>query len=101
MAVLAMGATMFALRPATVLARSAPQAFRDISRENDRGWKDNTLRPRHAALAKNFTGLLPSPPPLVRGCAEQQPDGCAVRPGFNAVTGIGSIKERAAVDALR
>jgi hypothetical protein len=84
-----------------VLARSAPQAFRDISRENDRGWKDNTLRPRHAALAKNFTGLLPSPPPLVRGCAEQQPDGCAVRPGFNAVTGIGSIKERAAVDALR
>jgi hypothetical protein len=84
-----------------VLARSAPQAFRDISRENDRGWKDNTLRPRHAPLPKNFTGLLPSPPPLVRGCVEQQPDGCAVRPGFNAVTGIGSIKERAAVDALR
>ncbi len=26
------------------LARSAPQAFRDVTRENDRGWKDNTLR---------------------------------------------------------
>ncbi len=84
-----------------VLARTAPQAFRDISRENDRGWKDNTLRPRRPPLAKNFTGLLPTPPPLVRGCAEQQPDGCAVRPGYDAVTGIGSIKERAAVDALR
>ncbi len=37
----------------------------------------------------------------MKGCAEQQPDGCAVTTGFDAVTGIGSIKERAAVDALR
>ena len=83
------------------LARTAPQAFRDISRENDRGWKDNTLRPRHNPLPKGFKGLLPTPPPLVKGCAEQQPDGCTVTTGFDAVTGIGSIKTHAAVDALR
>jgi hypothetical protein len=84
-----------------VLARTNPAAFRDISRENDRGWKDNTLRPRRAPLPKNFKGILPSPPPLVKGCADQQPDGCTVTTGFDAATGIGSLKERAAVDALR
>jgi hypothetical protein len=84
-----------------VLARTNPTAFRDISRENDRGWKDNTLRPRRAPLPKNFKGILPSPPPLVKGCSDQQPDGCTVTNGFDAATGIGSIKERAAVDALR
>jgi hypothetical protein len=84
-----------------VLARTAPQAFRDVSRENDRGWKDNNLRPLRKPLPKNYRGFLPTPPPLVKGCAEQQPDGCAVTTGFDAVTGIGSIKERAAVDALR
>jgi hypothetical protein len=84
-----------------VLARTSPQAFRDISRENDRGWKDNTLRPRVGPLPKGFKGLLPSPPPHVKGCAEQQPDGCTVTTGFDAVTGLGSIKTRAAVDALR
>ncbi len=83
------------------LARSAPQAFRDVSRENDRGWKDNNLRPRRAPLPKNYRGIVPTPPPLVKGCTEQQPDGCAVTSGFDAVTGIGSIKERAAIDALR
>ncbi len=84
-----------------VLAKNAPQAFRDVSRENDRGWKDNTLRPRRNPLPKNFRGLVPPAPPLVKGCVEQQPDGCAVTTGYDAVTGIGSIKERAAVDALR
>jgi hypothetical protein len=83
------------------LARTSPQAFRDISRENDRGWKDNTLRPRRNPLPKGFKGLLPTPAPLVKGCAEQQPDGCTVTTGFDAVTGLGSIKTRAAVDALR
>jgi hypothetical protein len=83
------------------LARSAPQAFREITRENDRGWKDNTLRPRRPPLPKNYKGILPSPPPLVKGCAQQQPEGCSVTTGFNAVTGIGSIKQRGAVDALR
>jgi hypothetical protein len=84
-----------------VLSRNAPQAFRDISRENDRGWKDNNLRPRRNPLPKNYKGILPTPPPIVKGCVDQQPDGCAVTAGFDAVTGIGSIKERAAVDALR
>jgi Pro-kumamolisin, activation domain len=83
------------------LARTSPAAFRDITRENDRGWKDNTLRPRPLPLPKNFRGLLPTPAPLMKGCAEEQPDGCTVTTGFDAVTGIGSIKERAAVDALR
>ncbi|MBV9439248.1 MAG: hypothetical protein JOZ24_04575, partial [Candidatus Eremiobacteraeota bacterium] len=84
-----------------VLARNAPAAFRDVSRENDRGWKDNTLRPLRQPIPKNFRGVLPTPPPLVRGCLEQQNDGCTVTAGFDAVTGIGSIKERAAVAALR
>ncbi len=84
-----------------VLARSAPQAFRPVTRENDRGWKDNTLRPRRDPLPKDYRGILPSPPPFVKGCPDQQPDGCTVTQGFNAVTGIGSLKERAAVDALR
>jgi hypothetical protein len=84
-----------------VLAKASPQAFRDVTRENDRGWKDNTLRPRRAPLPKNYRGILPTPPPLVKGCPDQQPDGCTVTTGFDAVTGIGSIKERAAVDALR
>jgi hypothetical protein len=84
-----------------VLAHTSPAAFRDVSRENDRGWKDNTLRPRRAPLPKNFKGILPSPPPMVKGCPDQQPDGCTVTTGFDAVTGIGSLKERAAVDALR
>ena len=84
-----------------VLAKSAPQAFRDVSRENDRGWKDNTLRPRRLPLPKNYRGILPTPAPLVKGCVEQQPDGCTVTTGFDAATGIGSLKERAAVDALR
>ncbi len=37
----------------------------------------------------------------MKGCPDQQPDGCTVTQGFNAVTGIGSLKEHAAVDALR
>jgi hypothetical protein len=84
-----------------VLAKTAPQAFRDIQRENDRGWKDNTLRPRRLPPPKNFTGLLPTPEPLVKGCAEQQPDGCTVTKGFDAVTGIGSLLEAPAAAALR
>ena len=83
------------------LARTAPAAFRDVSRENDRGWKDNTLRPRRKPAPKNFRGILPTPAPLVRGCTDQQPDGCTVTTGYDAVTGIGSIKEKAAVEALR
>ena len=83
------------------LAKAAPSAFRDVTLENDRGWKDNTLRPRRKPVPKNFRGVIPTPAPLVRGCVEQQPDGCTVRPGYDAVTGIGTLKEKAAVDALR
>ncbi len=83
------------------LARSAPTAFRDVTRENDRGWKDNTLRPRRDPLPKNYKGILPTPPPFVKGCPDQQPDGCTVTQGFDAVTGIGSLKENAAVAALK
>ena len=83
-----------------VLAKTAPAAFRDVQRENDRGWKDNTLRPRRVPPPKNFVGLLPTPAPLVKGCADEQPDGCTVTKGFDAVTGIGSLLEGPAVAAL-
>ena len=83
------------------LARSTPAAFRDVLRENDRGLKDNTLRPRRLPPPKNFKGVLPPPPRFVKGCTDQQPDGCGVTRGFDAISGIGSLKERAAVDALR
>ncbi len=84
-----------------VLAKAAPAAFRDVTRENDRGWTDNDLRPRRPPLPKNFKGIIPPAPTIVKGCNALQNDGCSARPGFDAVTGIGSIKERAAVEALR
>lgn len=84
-----------------VLANATPAAFRDVQRENDRGWKDNTLRPRPTPLAKNYRGILPTPAPLVRACSDQQNDGCTATRGFDAVSGIGSLLEHAAVDALR
>ncbi|HXP94532.1 MAG TPA: protease pro-enzyme activation domain-containing protein [Candidatus Binatia bacterium] len=82
------------------LARVHPDAFRDISRENDRGYVDNTIRPQRLPLPLNYRGALPSPPPTVKGCAGVQPDGCTVKIGYDAVTGIGSLKERAAARAL-
>jgi hypothetical protein len=82
------------------LARSAPAAFRDVQRENDRGWKDNTLRARPTPLPKGYRGVLPSPPPLAHGCAGIQNDGCSVTKGYDAVTGIGDLMERAAAAAL-
>jgi kumamolisin len=83
-----------------VLARSNPKAFRDISRENDRFYFDNTLRPRPIALPIGYRGVLPTPPPLVYGCAGIQPRGCTVAEGYDAVTGIGSLQQRAAIEAL-
>jgi subtilase family serine protease len=82
------------------LARSHPEAFRDVVRENDRGYIDNTIRPRILPPPLDYRGALPSPPPLVQGCAGVQPEGCTVKTGYDAVTGIGSIKERAAAQAL-
>jgi subtilase family serine protease len=83
------------------LANLAPKAFRDVQRENDRGYTDNTLRPRRLPLPKGYRGIVPATPAPVNGCTAVQPAGCSVRPGFNAVNGLGSLKEKVAVDALR
>jgi hypothetical protein len=83
-----------------VLARAHPDAFRDVLRENDRGYMDNTIRPQRLPLPLDYRGVIPSPPPTVKGCIGVQPDGCAVKQGYDAVTGIGSLKERAAARAL-
>lgn len=84
-----------------VLANAAPAAFRDIRGENDRRYLDNTIRPRPSPPPKNFRGLIPPTPAAVLGCKPAQPQGCAVRQGYDAVTGIGSLRERAAIEALR
>jgi len=83
------------------LAKSAPKAFRDVQRENDRGFTDNTLRPRRLPLPKDFRGQVPPPPKPVYGCAAIEPRGCTARVGYDAVSGIGVLMEKAAVDALR
>jgi len=82
------------------LAKIAPTAFRDVSRENDRGYIDNTLRPLRNRLPKGYRGIVPPTPKAVNGCPGVQPAGCSVRSGFDAVTGLGSLKENAAVAAL-
>lgn len=84
-----------------VLAKAHPEAFRDIAAENDRRYFDNTIRPRVPPPPKDFHGVLPPPPAYIYGCKPAQAQGCTVRKGYDAVTGIGSIKERTAVDALR
>lgn len=83
------------------LAKAHPEAFRDVTAENTRRYLDNTLRPRVPPPAKDFRGVLASPPPLVYGCKPAQSQGCTVRKGYDAVTGIGSLKEKTAVAALR
>jgi hypothetical protein len=83
------------------LARQAPSAFRDIDGDDDRGYVDNTLHPRPLPLPLGYRGVLPSPPPTVVGCTQVQPHGCAAVTGYDAITGIGSLKERAAIDALK
>lgn len=83
------------------LAKLAPKAFRDVQRENDRGYTDNTLRPQRVPLPTGFTGRVPLPPKPVVGCAAIQPHGCSARVGYDAVSGIGSLLEKAALDALR
>jgi hypothetical protein len=82
------------------LAKLAPTAFRDVARENDRGYLDNTLRPLRNRLPKGYRGIVPPAPKAVNGCPGVQPAGCSARSGFDAVTGIGSLKENAAVAAL-
>ncbi len=82
------------------LASAHPQAFRDVVGPNDRGYADNALRPRPAPLPLGFRGVIPSPPPPVRGCLTVRPRGCDVDKGYDLVTGLGSLLERAAVAAL-
>ena len=84
-----------------VLARAHPEAFRDVRAENDRRYVDNTLRPRRVPLPKGYRGVVPPQPVAVLGCRVAQSDGCSVKAGFDAVTGIGSLKETTAVNALR
>ena len=84
-----------------VLAKAAPQAFRDVVNGNDRGYDDNTLRPRGLPLPLDYKGIIPTPRPLARGCAPAQANGCTVRTGYDAVTGIGSLREQSAINALR
>ncbi|MBV8601664.1 MAG: hypothetical protein JO359_08910 [Candidatus Eremiobacteraeota bacterium] len=84
-----------------LLAQRAPGAFHDVVRDNDRGYLDNNIRPPRPSLPLNFKGVLPSPPPLVYGCPDIATRGCVVKPGYDAVTGIGSIRAKTAADALR
>jgi hypothetical protein len=83
------------------LAGAHPEAFRDIHRANDRGISDNTIRARRMPLPLDYRGPVPTQPPTVRGCEKIQPNGCAVVKGYDAVTGIGSLKENAAIAALK
>ncbi|MGH7717112.1 MAG: S53 family peptidase [Vulcanimicrobiaceae bacterium] len=84
-----------------LLAAKAPQAFRDISRDDDRGLKDNNLRNPAKPLPLKYKGVIPTPEPIVYGCQGIAPRGCEVKPGFDAVTGIGSLLGRQALDALK
>ena len=83
------------------LARAAPGAYRDVARENDRGYNTNTLHLPPKPRPLGYRGIIATPPPLANGCGAIQQNGCQVRPGYDAVTGIGSLKEQAAIDALR
>ncbi len=82
------------------LASAHPEAFRDIFHANDRGLKDNTIRQRRLPLPLDYRGPVPTPPPTVAGCLQIQPHGCEVVKGYDAVTGLGSIRESAAISAL-
>jgi hypothetical protein len=62
--------------------------------------KDNTIRPRRLPLPLDYKGPVPTPPPTVMGCTQIQPSGCAVVKGYDAVTGLGSLQENAAISAL-
>jgi hypothetical protein len=83
------------------LARAHPNAFRDVTAENDRRIFDNTLRPRPSPSPRDFRGVVASPLPLVYGCRSVQPQGCTVKKGYNPVTGIGSLKEKTAASELK
>lgn len=83
-----------------LLAQKAPDAFRDVVRDNDRGYKDNNLRQPPKPLPLNYKGVIPTPAPITYGCPDVAPRGCEVKRGFDAVTGIGSLLGKPAVKAL-
>jgi hypothetical protein len=84
-----------------VLATAHPNAFRDIVAANDRGYADNALHPIPLPLPLGYRGVLPPTPPPVRGCLDVRPRGCDVDTGYDLVTGLGSLKEKTASDALK
>jgi subtilase family serine protease len=84
-----------------LLDKRAPDAFRDVVRDNDRGYRDNNLRLPGKILPLDYKGIIPTPAPIVYGCADVAPRGCEVKPGFDAVTGIGSLLGKPAVEALK
>jgi len=83
------------------LARAHPEAYRDVTEPNDRGYRDNTLHPRNLPPPLGFAGVLPPPPATVKGCPRVRPSGCDVTTGYDLVTGIGSLKEQTALSALQ
>jgi hypothetical protein len=95
-------------RPTTVsdlyvLAKNAPKAFRPTKYENDRAKRNNTLETRASPLPKGYRGPIPTAPPTVAGCVAVQRSGCSIVPtgGYNPVTGLGSLQQRAAIAALQ
>lgn len=82
------------------LDAEAPQAFHDVVRDNDRGYRDNNLRRPVKPLPLKYKGVIPTPAPIVYGCPEVTPRGCEVKRGFDAVTGIGSLLAKPALKAL-
>ena len=83
------------------LAKRTPDAFRNVTRDNDRGYRDNNLRPAPSPLPLKYKGLLPTPAPLIYGCQDIAPRGCEVKRGYSAVTGIGSLLGKPTLDALK
>ncbi len=86
-----------------VLANTAPTAFRATKFENDRAKRNNTLETRASPLPKGYRGPIPTAAPTVAGCTSTQRNGCSIVPtgGYNPVTGLGSLQQRAAIDALK
>ncbi len=86
-----------------VLAQTTPGAFRATKFGNDRAKSNNTLETHASPLPKGYRGPIPTAAPTVAGCTSVQRSGCSIVGigGYNPVTGLGSLLERAAISALR